>query len=89
MEALLIALAAIVGRYVYEGIQVAGTFVDKKLPTVVHALALVTVQFGLLELGQFFNMAFPKTLGGFTAELSIAVVSALFAMGWHALSKKK
>ena len=82
-------IATIAGRYVYEGIQIVGNFVDNKLPTQVHAIALVVIQFGLLQFAQWIGLAMPESLDGFTPELATAVVSAAVAMGWHATSAKK
>ena len=82
-------IATIAGRYVYEGIQIVGKFVEYKLPAPAHAIALVVVQFGLLQFAQWIGIAMPESLDGFTPELATAVVSSLAAMGWHATSAKK
>ncbi len=80
-------LAVIAGRFLYEGIQIVAGFVNSKLTTQVHAIALIAIQFGLLQFAQWIGMTLPTALTGFTQEMSTAVVSALIAMGWHAVSK--
>ncbi len=86
---LILALAVVGGRYLYEGIQIVGNFVKTKLPVQAHAVALVVIQFGLLQFAQWIGIAMPEALDGFTPELTTAVVSAAAAMGWHAISGKK
>ncbi len=86
---LLPVLAVIGGRYLYEGIQIVGNFVRTKLPVQIHAVALVVIQFGLLQFAQFIGIPLPESLDGFTPEIATAVVTALAAMGWHAISAKK
>lgn len=82
-------LAVAAGRYLYEGIQVIAHFVDAKLPAVVHAVALVVVQFALIQLAQMLGIPLPEALSGFTPEIATAAATAGMGMGWHALSKKK
>ncbi|KKL19244.1 hypothetical protein LCGC14_2467430 [marine sediment metagenome] len=86
---LLPVLAVIGGRYLYEGIQIVGSFVKTKLPVQAHAVALVVIQFGLLQFAQWIGLAMPESLDGFTPELVTATVSAAIAMGWHSISAKK
>ena len=81
-------LAVIGGRYLYEGIQIVGGFVKTGLPVQVHAIALVVIQFGLLQFAQFIGIPLPESLDGFTPELATAAVSAVIAMGWHSISAK-
>ncbi len=82
-------LAVIAGRYLYEGIQVVGAFVDYKLPAAVHMVALVVVQFALIQLAQLVGIPLPEALSGFTPEIATALATAGMGMGWHALSKKQ
>ena len=82
-------LAVIAGRYLYEGIQVIGAFVDYKLPAAVHMVALVVVQFALIQLAQLVGIPLPEALSGFTPEIATALATAGIGMGWHALAKKK
>lgn len=82
-------LAVIAGRYLYEGIQVIGNFVDYKLPAAVHGVALVVVQFALIQLSQLVGIPLPEALDGFTPEIATAFATAAIGMGWHALAKKK
>jgi len=81
-------LTTIGGRYLYEGIQIIGSFVKTKLPVQAHAVALVMIQFGLLQFAQWIGIAVPESLDGFTPELATATVSAAIAMGWHSISAK-
>ncbi len=89
MTLLIPVVATFGGRYVYEAIQILGTFINTKVPTVLHAIALVFVQWGLIVFAQFIGIPMPETLQGFTPELTTAIVSALAAMGWHAIDAKK
>jgi len=82
-------LAVIAGRYLYEGIQIIGNFVDYKLPAAVHAVALVVVQFALIQLAQLVGIPLPEALDGFAPEIATAFATAAIGMGWHALAKKK
>ena len=81
-------LALFGGRCLYDGIQIVGGFVKTGLPVQVHAIALVVIQFGLLQFAQFIGIPLPESLDGFTPELATAAVSAVIAMGWHAISAK-
>ena len=82
-------LAVIGGRYLYEGIQIVGNFIKTDLPVQAHAIALVVIQFGLLQFAQWIGIPMPESLDGFTPELVTAAVSAAIAMGWHSISTKK
>ncbi len=86
---LLPVIAVVVGRYLYEGIQIVGNFVNTKLPAQVHAIALVVIQFALIQAAQALGIPLPETLNGFTPEIATAAMTAAMAMGWHRLSAKK
>jgi hypothetical protein len=85
---LLPAIALWLGRYAYEGIQLLLNLIKMKLPLYVHGLALMVVNWLLLQLGQFVGMTVPAGLDGFTPELATALTLALGQMGWHHLSQK-
>lgn len=85
---LLPAIALWLGRYLYEGIQLLSNLISKNLPLYVHGLALMAVNWLLLQLGQFVGMSVPAGLDGFTLELATALTLALGQMGWHHLSQK-
>lgn len=86
---LLPVIAVAAGRYLYEGIQIVSRFVDSNVPAPVHAIVLVVVQFTLIQLAQLLGMPLPEALDAFTLEIVTAVVTALMAMGWHAISNKQ
>lgn len=85
---LLPAIALWLGRYAYEGIQLLSNLIDKKLPLYVHGLALMAVNWFLLQLGQFVGMSVPAGFHSVTPELATALVLALGQMGWHHLAQK-
>ncbi len=85
---LLPAIALWLGRYLYEGIQLLSNLIDKKLPLYVHGLALMVVNWLLLQLGQFVGMSVPTGLDGVTPELATALVIALGQMGLHHQAQK-
>lgn len=85
---LLPAIALWLGRYLYEGIQLLSNLISKNLPLYVHGLALMVVNWLLLQLGQFVGMTVPTGLDGLTPELVTALTLALGQMGWHHLSQK-
>jgi len=86
--AVLPILAMWLGRYAYEGVQILARFVDMKLPEIVHAIALVVIDWLLLNLGQFLGMELLGGLDGLTPEVLTAIALTLGQMGWHKLSKK-
>jgi hypothetical protein len=86
---LLPVIAVVLGRYLYEGIQIVGNFVNAKLAPQIHAVALVVVQFALIQAAQALGVPLPETLDGFTPEIATAAMTAAMAMGWHKLSAKK
>lgn len=86
---LLPILAAVLGRYAYEGVQILAKFVDMKLPAVVHGVALVVVNWLLLQLGMLIGMEIPTALDGLTPEVLTSIAMALGQMGWHKLAKDK
>jgi hypothetical protein len=83
MEMLLPAVALLLGRYLYEGIQVLTTIIDKKVPVAVHGVVLVVVNWGLMQLGGLLGMPLPEALSGFTPEIATSLALALTQMGWH------
>jgi hypothetical protein len=85
---LLPVLATLGGRYAYEGIQILSNFVNVKVPAVFHAIALVVVNWLLLQLGQFIGMPLPSDLDSFTLETATATAMMLMQMGWHWISQK-
>ena len=89
VQMLLPVLATLGGRYAYEGIQILAQFVDTKIPTAIHGVALVIVNWLLLQLGMLIGMEIPTALEGFTPEIATAIAMALGQLGWHKLSKDK
>jgi len=83
---LLPLLAVVAGRYLYEGIQIVGAFVNNKLSAQVHFITLTVIQFALVKFSQWIGIAIPTSLDGFTPALATSIATALIAMGWHAKS---
>lgn len=88
VQMLLPVIAGLVGRYAYEGVQILGKFVDLKVPVPVHGIALVVVNWALLQLGLFIGLELPTALDGLTPEILTSIAMALGQMGWHRLSKR-
>lgn len=80
---LLPALAALLGTYMWEGVQIISMLLDKKIPVQIHGIVLLVVNFLLMNLGQAIGLSLPETLSGFTPEVMTSVALALGQMGWH------
>lgn len=75
-------------RYVFEAIQSIANFLEE-LPALAKQLLVVAQSYGLTHLAVILGVPLPEQLSGFTGETSLAVLTALAAIGMHKLAKDK
>lgn len=83
---LLVPLLTFANRYVYEGIQKL-TVVMEGLPAFPKQVSVVVVSFILTKAAVWLGMPLPGDLSGLAPEVTLAALTALAAMGMHALKK--
>lgn len=74
-------------RFVYEGI-LKLTVIMEGLPPLPKQISVVVVSFILTKAAVWLGMPLPGDLSGLAPEITLAALTALAAMGMHALKKQ-
>ena len=75
-------------RYVYQGIEKL-TVVMAGFPPLAKQVSVVVASFALTKTAVWLGMSLPGDLSGLTPEVTLAILTALAAMGMHELKKKE